>query len=230
MNNRSVIAFQSIYATHEWKGGSLSGPGSDPERTLEFRNFLENFIESKNIRSIVDFGCGDWTYAKLMDWKGAHYIGIDVVDTVVQRNRELYESARVQFLLRQSLDAPMPQAELFVAKDVLQHLPTEDVHKVLAIASSYQYCIFVNDISHQRRRSWRHAWRWKDFCDVNVDIEPGGYRLLSLRDAPFYLDARIEFTYLNRYRDMRWTKQVLVVDRSENRGSVSGDAPLSPCV
>lgn len=214
MSSRTVTAFQKIYETHEWLGESLSGPGSDPERTTEFRSFLELFIELKRIQSVVDFGCGDWSYAKLVNWKGARYVGIDVVASVIDRNRRLYGSDSVSFMLRESADAPLPSADLFIVKEVLQHLPSTDIFKILSEASRYPYCIFVNDISHERRGGWKRAWRWDKVCTLNVEIQPGGYRPLSLRDAPFHVLAYQSLTYANRYRNMRWMKEVLVVENT----------------
>ena len=210
MSDRTVTAFQKIYKTHEWSGRSLSGPGSDQERTIEFRSFLEEFIKAHGVRSVVDFGCGDWSYARLVNWQGALYTGIDVVDSVIEQNRRTHGSDDVSFMLRESSDTPLPPADLFIAKEVLQHLPTADVHKVLSLASKYQYCILVNDIAHERRASWRRGWKWQEVCGMNIDIDPGGYRLLSLRDAPFQLRAHQALTYQNSYRDLRWTKEVLV--------------------
>jgi len=212
MNNRTVAAFQRIYASHEWRGGSLSGPGSDPERTLEFRNFLEEFIEEKRIRSIVDFGCGDWAYARLVNWGLARYTGIDLVESVIERNRCLYGSDKVSFMLRTSADTPLPPADLFIAKEVLQHLPSAEILSILSLASNYPYCIFVNDIAHERRAGWQRGWRWVQPSEMNVDINPGAHRLLSLREPPFVLQARRALTYENRYRNLRWTKEVLVAE------------------
>ena len=54
LNNR----FVDIYANNEW--GSGSGQGSLDVHTKGYQNFLQYFLEQKNISSVVDMGCGDW--------------------------------------------------------------------------------------------------------------------------------------------------------------------------
>ncbi len=137
------------------------------------------------------------------------------MESVIQVNQQSYGTEKVSFVLRESTEAPLPTADLFIAKEVLQHLPSADVHSILALASNYRYAIFVNDIAHQRRAGWQRGWRWQDVSEVNIDVEAGGYRLLSLRDAPFRLDARQALTYENRYRNLRWTKEVLVIEHDD---------------
>lgn len=202
-------AFVSIYATHEWKGKSLSGPGSDEERTEEFRSFLSSFLRSHQIGSVTDCGCGDWSYARLMDWTGIQYTGVDVVPDVITRNREQYSRPNISFECVDADATKLPPADLFLCKEVLQHLPSQRVHEILSIAANYKFGIIVNDIAHDRRRGWRHFWRWMPESPVNVDISPGGYRLLSLRDSPFNLKAKQVLVYPNRFGDRRWIKEVL---------------------
>jgi hypothetical protein len=54
--------FTEIYNKNLWNGGS--GPGSNPENILTYITFLQKFLHSNNITSILDLGCGDWQYMK----------------------------------------------------------------------------------------------------------------------------------------------------------------------
>ncbi len=49
--------FDEIYNKNIWGFGS--GHGSLPSVTKGYRKFLENFIKDNNIKSVVDYGCGD---------------------------------------------------------------------------------------------------------------------------------------------------------------------------
>jgi hypothetical protein len=66
--------FEEIYRKNEWGYGS--GHGSLPKHNKGYIEFLEKFIKDKNVRSVVDMGCGDWQFSRLVDWNGAQYQGI----------------------------------------------------------------------------------------------------------------------------------------------------------
>ena len=50
--------FEHEYNVRRW--GQGSGIGSLPERNIEYRVFLERFIEINNVQSVVDLGCGQY--------------------------------------------------------------------------------------------------------------------------------------------------------------------------
>jgi len=70
--------FNNIYQNNLWDFGS--GPGSLEQNTTEYRIFLQNFIRQNKIKRVLDIGCGDWRFSRLMDWSGLVYTGIDVSD------------------------------------------------------------------------------------------------------------------------------------------------------
>lgn len=213
MNQQSSNPFTKIYESHEWQGESLSGPGSDGERTVEFRRYLAKLLVERKIRKVVDFGCGDWSYSKLVDWSGIDYLGVDVVPSVIERNQKRFGQENINFTCMEPSQQELPDADLFLSKEVLQHLPSATVLEVLGAAKAFKYALLVNDTAHQVRGDWRKFWRWDDVCETNVDIPVGSYRLLSLRDPPFSLKAKQVLIYENVYEGMRWTKEVLLYER-----------------
>src|SRR4051794_16897821 len=89
--------FQSIYRDHVWGGQSRSGPGSDPQTTRPFRDFLDCFLVDHRVLSVVDIGCGDWTSTRLVHWHGADYLGLDVVPELVDANNARFGRPGVRF-------------------------------------------------------------------------------------------------------------------------------------
>ena len=132
--------FSKIYDKRIWapnKKTPLSGAGSTKKYNLEYIDFLENFIHNKknNIKSILDLGCGDWSFTRDIDFSGKKYLGIDCVSSVIQKNKNQFETNSVKFkkadfsdtrVLSQYLDY-----DLFIMKDVLQHWSDEDITRVL---------------------------------------------------------------------------------------------------
>ena len=76
--------FENIYLNNIWEHGS--GEGSLPIHTKGYAHFLENFLTTYNINSVVDMGCGDWQFSRLINWGDAMYQGYDIVQSVIESN------------------------------------------------------------------------------------------------------------------------------------------------
>lgn len=114
--------FTEIYDKNIWGG---SGGGSTPENTVEYRALLQKFLRERNIKSVVDYGCGDWGFSNTIDWSGVSYLGLDCVESVVKSNLEKYKADNVNFW--QMAYLPPLIADLLILKDVLQHWSNEDI-------------------------------------------------------------------------------------------------------
>src|SRR4051794_3541455 len=118
--------FQQIYETNYWGFGS--GHGSLPKLTRGYREFIARFIRENHITSVVDFGCGDWQFSRLIDWSGVDYLGLDVVPQMIEQHRTTFGRTGVRFDMCPDNLSDVPPADLLLAKDVLQHWPTCVVH------------------------------------------------------------------------------------------------------
>lgn len=171
-------AFELIYLTNYWgtndAGEGTSGGGSTEEVTREYRLFLERLIREENITSVVDGGCGDWEFSQFVDWGGADYLGIDISHVAIQRVQERFSGPKVRFEQGSVID-PLPPADLLIVKDVLMHLPIEDIHTF--IENNLQpgrYKIAL--LTHNRS---------EDPSKNNGDIPHGLFRRIDLRSEPF---------------------------------------------
>lgn len=166
--------FNRIYAEGTWgrdvAGKGISGTGSTLEITREYRTYLEGFIKTHNIKSVVDAGCGDWTFSSAIDWGGASYLGVDIASDVVAAVRAKHEKANIRFQVGDITDE-LPAADLLISKDVLQHLSNKLVHNFIRNnlrKGKYKWVIVTNDRGSK-----------------NSDVESGGYRAIDLSAPPF---------------------------------------------
>lgn len=119
-----------------------------PERTVEYRKLLQNFLKEKNIKSVLDFGCGDWMFSYLMDWDGINYLGIDCVKSVIDKNLDRFESKNIFFECRSNIDFISEHSiiDLLIIKDVLQHWDSETITKFLdKQVKHYKYILITNN-------------------------------------------------------------------------------------
>jgi SAM-dependent methyltransferase len=189
-------AFTEVYRRDVWQGGS--GRGSTPDNTLEYRDALQTLLRmSPDIKRVVDLGCGDWAFSRLVDWSGVDYLGVDAVDDVVQANRRAF-GERARFRTVDITGESLPDGDLVILKDVLQHWPTEEILRFLPRLRRYRYALITN-------------CAYGD--DLNTDIAMTGYRPLDLREPPFSVRAQ----ELLRYRtdevpEGTYNKLVLLLD------------------
>lgn len=208
MSNR----FEEIYERNEWTHGS--GEGSLEIQTRGYRAFLQDFLAKKNIRTVVDMGCGDWQFSKLINWSGIGYQGFDVVPVVISNNTDRFASDNVSFSLFSGNADELPPADLLIVKDVLMHLPNQVVLDFLPNLKKYKYALITNCTNPINPN------------DVNKDIQPGDFRYIDLRMSPFNLESSLVYTFdkietdwMSKLRTMYrgfpgWRKLVLLVDHS----------------
>ncbi|HEU4914156.1 MAG TPA: class I SAM-dependent methyltransferase [Candidatus Saccharimonadales bacterium] len=198
--------FDEIYNSNTWGFGS--GHGSLPSVTRGYRNYLETFIRENNIRSITDYGCGDWQFSKLIDWGDAKYTGVDIVSSVVERNNQLYGKNNVRFMtIKPDAIHKIPKADLLIVKDVLQHLSDDMVHDFLHnVVPKFKHALITNCI-------------WP-LDEVNKPIKDGEFRPLDIRKKPFEHSATSVYTFTGpksiawkqRKAFPSWKKLVLYVN------------------
>jgi SAM-dependent methyltransferase len=200
-------AFESVYSDGRWGFGS--GHGSLPRTTRPYRRFLEEFLVANRVGRVVDFGCGDWQFSRLVDWDGASYTGVDIVPSVIERNREQYGRPGVEFMVTPEDPAQLPDAELLICKDVLQHLPNSDVQAFLDIVvPRYPMSLIINDSAY-----YQH--------ELNREIKAGEWRPVDVRRAPFDFDAVVITTLrAPKVRARSW-KAAWEVQRGEQAGDAS---------
>jgi len=97
-----------------------SGPGSRAYAAWLKRRLIESIVAERNIRSILDIGCGDMYWMPADSLAGVAYTGVDISDLIVQQNRLRFPDA--EFLLHDIAAAPLPRgADLVICFDVLIH-------------------------------------------------------------------------------------------------------------
>ena len=96
-----IDTFNCVYAKGRWgkdsTGKGTSGSGSTLEVTREYRAYLENFIKTHAVKSVVDAGCGDWTFSRAIDWGHASYLGIDIASDVIKAVSKKHEKDKIKF-------------------------------------------------------------------------------------------------------------------------------------
>jgi SAM-dependent methyltransferase len=172
-----AAAFARVYRLDVWGG---SGTGSQESSTRPYRRLLQRLLGTGRVRRVVDLGCGDWAFSRLIDWRGVDYLGIDVVRSLIRSNRRLYACDHIRFRCSDFYRHPPPPADLYVLKDVLQHWTGAQVRSFLKRMRG-RTMLVTNSVSGAAYEELRRA---------------GGFRPLDIRQPPFEIRGR----ELLRYR------------------------------
>lgn len=110
---------------------SSSGDGSDLIQTAHIRERIPQLIKQLNIKSFLDAPCGDFFWMKTVDLGVERYIGVDVIQKIILKNREVYENEINQFIHLDLLEGPIPQADLILCRDCLVHCSFTDIATII---------------------------------------------------------------------------------------------------
>jgi len=173
--------FTNIYDKNKWGNGS--GPGSSIKYNKKFIPFLQKSVNENN--TILDLGCGDFNYTSQIDFSNKTYIGIDCVESVIEKNNKDYSNSNIHFKCCDIFDYTIPNdVDLIIIKDVLQHWTDENIIKFLDKLPKVK-TIIVNGKPKTKN------------LDVKRNIDNRYvYSALSLNKYPLNLyDIKHEFNY-----------------------------------
>jgi len=147
-NSRRPVdeVFQEVYQRAMW-GGEVgefcSGPGSDSDAAALYAVGIAELIATRGIRSVVDLGCGDFCVAgRLLSGSDVGYIGVDVVEPLIRQNIANHRSSRVDFACLNIITDALPDGELCLIREVLQHLSNAEILRVMPKLRQYRYVVY----------------------------------------------------------------------------------------
>lgn len=176
------------------KIGNYSGLGSTYENTKEIRECLPLIIEEKQIKSICDAPCGDCAWIKHIDLSMVDYVGIDLVDFVL--DEAIRNIPKGIFMLADLAKCKIPKVDLIICRDFLYHVSFEIGTKV---------------IQNFKESGSTYLLSSSFWCKKNENISPFGpyeetpgysFRPINLQLPPYSLGIA-EFAF-KEFNNARW--------------------------
>jgi hypothetical protein len=183
-------AMEQIYEKHLWGGSEskfYSGEGSHLDQLVQpYIKVVKEFLTSfEQPITVCDLGCGDFNVGKKLVKYTKNYIGVDIVERLIEYNKEKYKAENLEFQCLDIAADDLPVADCVMIRQVLQHLSNQEVQNILQKLSAYQYVIVTEHIPEG------------EFVP-NIDIISGqGIRLkkrsgINLLKSPFNLNIKEE--------------------------------------
>jgi SAM-dependent methyltransferase len=176
--------------------GGTSGSGSYDALAEAKAAFLNAFVRERNVRSVLEFGCGDGNQLSLADYPG--YIGLDVSRCAIELcKRRFVDDPTKSFFLYDGAcfadRAGLFTADLAISLDVIYHLTEDEVfesHMTHLFAAGTRFVIVYapdREISgtapHVRHR---HFTPW-------AEAHGQGWRLAQMTPGPNSGPDRADF-------------------------------------
>lgn len=186
-----------IYQKKKWGGRQkdfYSGSGSHSRKVIRpyiktVSSFLGNF---ENRLVVCDLGCGDFNIGKNLVQYSKKYIGIDIVDDLIDRNKRLFKNEKLEFHCLNIVSDNLPNGDCILVRQVLQHLSNEEIKMAVKKFRKFKHIIVTEHIPEG------------EFLP-NIEKSTGAGTRLSknsgvvLTAAPFNMDP-VESTELLRIR------------------------------
>jgi SAM-dependent methyltransferase len=166
LRHRGEKAFPGSAAFWEmrYRAGGHSGVGSYGFFAEFKAEVLNNFVEKKNVQSVIEFGCGDGHQLTLARYP--QYLGFDVSTTAISLCKVRFVSDRSK-VFRKMTEYNGEKADLTLSLDVIYHLVEDEVFneymQTLFEASNCYVIIYSSDSencntlgSHVRHRKFTH--------------------------------------------------------------------------
>jgi SAM-dependent methyltransferase len=145
-------AFQTIYHTKAWGEAAgeayCSGFGSDLEFAQPYAELVREFISSRGILRVLDLGCGDFRVGRLICNPPAsfQYLGYDVVEELTAYNHARFGRSGVEFRFGNIIEDELPDADLCLIRQVLQHLSNLEIARVLSKCAKYRFVLVTEEV------------------------------------------------------------------------------------
>jgi hypothetical protein len=151
-------------ARSKWGG---NGSGSSSTKTRGFVDALAALLVEFEIKSVLDFGCGDLSWFAPHAHDLGYYLGVDVVPELEEGNAKRFPELQFATLTE---DLVLPKCDLILCRDTLAHLSNETGLAMLTRMkqTGATYLLATN------YRTMR-----------NVSAKDGGFRPLNLEKIPF---------------------------------------------
>ncbi len=177
--------FAEIYENCRWgKDDFRSGSGKDLEEVKRITSLLASVFDKYNWKTLIDIGCGNFAWARnlLPLLRAESYVGVDIVEEIIDENRDRYKYTDVAFEVMDIMTDKLPLADVAIVKDVLPHLSYYYIKKAMKNICSvgYKYIITTGY-----------------FNGINKNIKTGEWRRINLMKLPFNLPRPLEIIWQN---------------------------------
>ena len=164
--------FAYIFENNLWGSDeSHSGLGSTLRETAALRREIPALLREIGVHSVLDIPCGDFRWMNEMDMEGIRYVGADIVEAIVAKNRQKFDCQTRRFVGLDLTCDQLPSCDVVLSRDCLVHLSYQNIGRALKNVkrSGTNWLLMTNFLR----------------IETNREIADGDWRPLNFELAPF---------------------------------------------
>lgn len=170
--------------------GGNSGAGSYNDLAENKAGVINEFINEKNIQTLIDFGVGDGNQLMYINTKDLLYTGIDVSEFIILKCKEKFKADKTKKFIHSDNVNNELKGDLVLSCDVIYHLIEEDVYheyiKNLFSMSKKYVIIYAQNINYNEAP---HVKK-REFIEYIFDNYPNFNLVKRIKKnigCPFYI-------------------------------------------
>ena len=143
--------FTRIYKKNMWGKNRYkkfnSGPDSShPSVINPYINMITDILLKQETKpKAVDLGCGDFGVSVLLTPHLSEYIGVDIVEELINYNRQNFSHLPgVSFKILNIIEEELPEGDICFLRLVLQYLSNDQIKKILPKLNKYK-SVFITE-------------------------------------------------------------------------------------
>jgi SAM-dependent methyltransferase len=186
--------FSEIYEKNVWGGAAgefFSGEGSNEKYAARYAEIVRKFIRENDIKRVVDLGCGDFRVASQFVADDFQYAGCDVVPNLIEHLNKTYGGENIEFFCRNIVEDELPDGDLCLIRQVLQHLSNLEIERILENVKKYKYLIVTEQYPNPKKQ-----------IVPNLDIPHGPDVRLHFDSAVFLDEPPFDLKNVNQLLDV----------------------------
>ena len=175
-----------IYKENLWGGRNepfYSGSGSHKQKIVEpYVRSITKWLASFDEKLVVcDLGCGDFNVGRQLVPFSKRYVGIDVVDALIKRNKTIFNEDKLTFHCLDIIQDELPEGDCAIVRQVLQHLSNEEILTLMPKLRKYRFLVVTEHLPFSE-----FIPNINKSTDYNIRL--GKKSGVVLTEAPFYLN------------------------------------------
>jgi hypothetical protein len=215
--------FTKIYDEGHWGRSNehgdkyYSGAGSHSDEIVDvYVSAVNDFLMSLDKKpDVVDLGCGDFAVGSRIRPSCGKYIAADVVEGLINQNKERYTKDDVEFRIVDIINDDLPEGDAVFLRQVLQHLSNSDIEKIVAkLSAKYRFMILTEHLPMSDR--FVPNLDKPRGPDIRIEIGEEGSGVI-LTELPFNLMVKQNTVLCEVFNDLAGRKGVIRTNLYELR-------------
>jgi cyclopropane fatty-acyl-phospholipid synthase-like methyltransferase len=121
------------YWERRYSTGGSAGPGSTGQHAQFKANFINTFVENRDVETVIEFGCGDGDQISLGNYP--EYIGLEVSKSAVERCAKRFDDDPTKSFFLYSpqhfINRGAFTADLALSLEVIFHILSDDEYEAI---------------------------------------------------------------------------------------------------